>query len=379
MFLPFQSIAIGGYHTVFLSVKGFVGVSGRANKGQLGNVSSIDTAIPIGVLLPDAITPEWVEGDNLQMKGDLQTVLLTWPEAIDNIKVTGYEVTYLSSANLMKSVELGEVTKLTLFDISQSVQQIVIVKAIDSSGNKSVLPLQYEYGPEGHPTSSFQQSGQTSSLPQEAASQASIAQGSSESIMTDSSVTSADSAIDESGPVESDITESGIYEPEPTTEEPVVTPEEIDPLVWSITLYGTITPLEVPWDVDYVYGEGVVLPPKNYAWIIAIAVTVAIIAFFLFLGFASFRKRHKGHRLFKAAVPDLSNKEPEAKEPLSADADKDVVQIGDWIELHHEENPEEVGIHPGQETKKQVEKDKRINKITTKIKKRIHQDDKDKT
>ena len=103
------------------------------------------------------------------------------------------------------------------------------------------------------------------------------------------------------------------------------------------------------------YGEGVVLPPKNYTWVIAIAVTIAIIAFFLFLGVVSFRKRHKGNRLFKAAVPDLSKKEPEENEPLSADTDSDIVQIGDWIELHQEENPEEAGIHKEQETKKTCE------------------------
>ena len=82
----------------------------------------------------------------------------------------------------------------------------------------------------------------------------------------------------------------------------------VDPMVWSPELYGEIIPLEVPWSVDYIYGAGVVLPPEDYSWLVAVLVTIATLLFFLFLGAVTFKKRYQGKRLFKGAFKELSIK-----------------------------------------------------------------------
>ncbi len=349
IFLPFQSVAMGGYHTAFLSVKGFVGITGRANKGQLGNVSSIDTFIPIGVLVPDAIAPEWLEEAELQGVSTDRTLLLTWPEAIDNIKVTGYEITYLSDTGETKNIELGNVAKLTLFDVNQIYQQVISVRALDSSGNKSVIPLEFAYNTSGEQS-------RASSLAAESGAPESDGSQTSEAGEPEAPLSSEASESPDSFPEEIDSAGSeAVPSDEPET------PAEKDPLIWDIVLYGAVTPLEVPWDVGYIYGEGVVLPPANYSWIIAICVALAVTLFFLFLGAVSFQKRHKGHHLFRgSSIPKDEKKMPKEESSLSEPEKAPVVvQIGDGIELVEEKNPpqEEAPKHAEQKKLRRKKKD----------------------
>ncbi len=327
MYLPFQSIAIGGYHTVFLSVKGFVGTAGRANKGQLGNVSSIDSKIPIGVIVPDAIGPEWASNEKLQAVEQSQSILLTWPEAKDNIKVTGYEVSYVSSDNEAKDVELGIVTQYDVTGFNPSSEQLITVKAVDSSGNKSAVPLEYAYKPVGGQTSSTVGSDTESAISESGMDPT----ASEEGVASDASLSSPFSSSDESTASEPDI----------TGEVPAITPEASDPLAWSPAMYGTIIPLEVPWNVDYIYGKGVVLPPQDYSWLIVILVATAIVSFFLFLGVVSFRKKHRGHRLFKGVFQDIAKRRTVDKAPPSEITDDSIIHIGDGIDLMREEDPDE--------------------------------------
>jgi len=321
-FLPFQSVAIGGYHVAFLSVKGFVGIVGRTNKGQLGNVSSIDSNIPIGVLVPDAIAPEWPSNDKLLAAEQSTRLLLSWPEAKDNMKVTGYEVSYISTQNEMKDVELGLVNQYTVADYDRTSTQVITVRALDKYGNKSTVPLEYRYRAITDIAAAGSETGSS-------ASDASQPGEPAEAVITPSG----DSTLSGSFGLEESSAESSAID-----EVPVITPQPADPLLWNPILYGTITPLEVPWNVDYLYGAGVVLPPKDYSWLIAVFVTIAIVSFFLFLGIVSFRKKHKGKRLFEGVFKEFAKGKPADKKPVSPDETAGIVHIGDGIDLVQDED-----------------------------------------
>ena len=353
VFLPFQSVAIGGYHTVFLSVKGFVGVAGRANKGQLGNVSSIDSKIPVGVMVPDAIEPEWTSFDRLQAAKQYDTILLTWPEAKDNIKVTGYEVSYIANNNETKNIELGLVKQYTVMNYNQAAEQLITVRAVDASGNKSVIPLEYKYKAAANQTVSGVDSEAGS---EEIPSGKDILSGTDINSSEGTPAQSSSAAVTSSVSIDtaaSDVSGSGT-----TSEDTTVIPETANPLVWNPMLYGTITPLEVPWNVDYIYGEGVVLPPKDYSGLIVIFSAIAITTFFLFLGAVSFRKKHKGQRLFQGVFKDLSNNRNARKNPEPTVEDDSIVHIGDGIVLVQEDDADVSTDIPGVPEKKSGRKEK---------------------
>jgi len=250
-FLPFQSISAGGYHTVLLSVKGFLGTMGRADKGQLGNTSIINSDIPVGIPVEDAISPEWKVGETIRVEFIQTFLLVGWKNARDNIKVTGYEINYTDFEDnpvtiTVKENELSDSTEYLIRDIDIKSSQIITVFALDAQGNKSTGPLRYYLN----------------SIP--------------------------DADID--------------------IRQPVQNPNINDRFSWSAELYGEIEKLEVPWDVDHIYGIGVVMPPKDNTLIIAILITLFVMAFFLVVGILAFRRNHKDIRIFGEIIRFRSSK-----------------------------------------------------------------------
>lgn len=229
-FLPLQSIALGEYHMVLLSVKGFVGAVGRADKGQLGYVSIIDRNTPVGISVKDSISPEWQKSDKLIFSTLNDELKLSWKDARDNIKVVGYSVKYKDKSGKDITISAGDVNDYTIKGLDLKSSQTIIVSAIDAAGNKSLQPLKYNLN---------------------------------------------------------------------TKESPIADIKKDNPLVWTPENYGLITVMEVPWNVDYIYGKGVVLPPKDNSWITAIVITLVVFLLIAFLASKSFRKTHTGKRLFK--------------------------------------------------------------------------------
>lgn len=304
-FLPFQSVAIGGYHIVFLSVKGFVGTVGRANKGQLGNVSIIDCDTPTGVIVKDSITPEWTGSEEVEVATSGQTVTVKWEKAYDNINVTGYEASYIGEDKSLKSRLILKALQYTINDFDFDTTQTISIKAVDKAGNRSINPLEHEYINPTDIKSTF----------------------SSPVVSSVSSVASSSSTV-----------------PSPADD------IKADPLWWSPELYGTITPLEVPWDVDYIYGAGVIKPPEDNSWLIALGITAVTIAFFMFLGITAFKKKNRGHRLFgdlikvKKSSGDMEKPEVKdsgkvifkakgRKKAVKNEIPLDIVHIGESIDV----------------------------------------------
>lgn len=361
LFLPFQSIAIGGYHTVFLSVKGFVGTVGRANKGQLGNVSVIDCNVPIGVTVPDAISPEWMGSAVLNASTpDLSGLLLNWPAAKDNIKVTGYELTYLNKSGESQTVSVpASKTQYKLNDYNPAKAQTVLLTALDAAGNRSSAPLEYSYIPPAPAAASVASGADASSnagasVSGEASKTAgaspaasgttggssAAASGTKSVSRQTSAITKTAAAVKTTAATTKNVavvktatttkaaasTKASAAASPATSASPALSPAlsqtsgsaasepagstsgKTDELAWSPALYGEIIPLEVPWNVDYVYGKGVVLPPKDYTWIVAVAVSVAVVLFFVFLAMVSFKRNHQGHTLFKDIFETIGRK-----------------------------------------------------------------------
>lgn len=259
-FLPFQSVSGGGYHTVFLSVKGFLGTVGRADKGQLGNVSSIDRNTPVGIPVEDAISPEW-NNTVLQARKSEDKVTLTWDDARDNIAVTGYELNYRNKNKEQVVIEFEEdINEYTIEDID-STGQIITVFAIDEQGNRSTDPLVYFH----------------------------------------------------------EIENPFAFE---NNQKPVEGGYLANRLVWTPGKYGEIEYLEVPWDVDYIYGPMTVLPPRDYSWIYAILITTFVSAIFIAAAILAFKKNHKDIRIIGDIIrvkTKKKNKDESDKidEPLS--------------------------------------------------------------
>ncbi len=320
-FLPFQSIAIGGYHAVFLSVKGFVGTVGRANKGQLGNVSIIDSKTPIGVVIPDAISPEWVIGAKLKGTVNDSSMSLSWPDAKDNIRVVGYEISYIDKNDAIKTLKLGAVNEINILDFNMITTQIISTKAIDVSGNRSLTPLEFVYTADKNSmsinesafsvnTSTSASINSSNSMPSSSKQATSFKQSTSSKLTSSSSVQVSTSKqnVSQVPSDESSIFSEGTLSESITEVTPEVVENNPDLMIWSPEIYGTIVPLEVPWNVDYVYGAGVVLPPKDYSWIIVLCITAAILVFFITISAISFRKRHQGKKLFKSILTEIKRK-----------------------------------------------------------------------
>ena len=318
-FVPFRSIAAGGYHTALLSVKGFAGVAGRADKGQLGNVSSIDTAMFLGVPLRDAISPGWNAGQKLDAYQNTAYLRIRWETATDNVALAGYRLTYTNKQAEPVTLRLGLVNEYTILDIDKNMAQTLTLHAIDSSGNRSEFPLEYTVGDGTAPTESAP----------------------TESVVSGSGLLSGESASSASGdvaPADSDGTQSidaasGEASVSDEGSDPVVTPGKddglrADELRWSTDLYGMTDPPEVPWDVDYIYGAGVVLPPKDRSIAVAVTVTVSVTIVFVLFGLASFRRTHKGHGLFEELF--MPHRKPHDTEDVP---EIPLVEIGEDVEI----------------------------------------------
>lgn len=221
-FLPFSSITSGGYHTALLSVKGFVGMSGRGDKAQLGNVSAIDADKFLGVKIKDKISPEWI-GDRKLFGNKIENDLhLSWSKASDNIRVVGYMLNYLEDNEEPKTIKLKNVTEYVLKNFNFSFDQIVTIEAVDASENTSEYPLEFQ-------VNNILEENQDSN---------------------------------------------------------------INPII-----YGDIIPLEVPWDIEYIYGTDEVLPPKDNSLLVASAITASFVILFILVGLSSFNRTRKENKI----------------------------------------------------------------------------------
>ncbi|MHB8961578.1 MAG: RCC1 domain-containing protein [Saccharofermentanales bacterium] len=319
-FLPFESISSGGYHTALLSVKGFAGVCGRADKGQLGNVSSIRTDAFTGVSLRDAISPEWAEGSILDIKLAQTSLQIKWQNASDNIAVRGYRLSYTNKDNESVTIRLDLVNQYTILDFDKDSDQVLTLHAIDQSGNKSEFPLEHIFGEGGTPED--------------------ISAGEAAEISGEDLSAPDDEIPDEAGTESSDAGSDDVSG-EGTVSAPDVTPEvsgsaDIDYLRWSPDLYVGIHPPEVPWNVDYIYGPGVVLPPEDNSINVAVGITVTVIVLFLLISLVSFRRTHKGHGLIEEIF--RPHKKPHDKDRAEPG---EPVDIGDGVEILPEDSEED--------------------------------------
>lgn len=268
-FLPFQAVSAGGNHTVLLSVKGFVGAAGRADKAQLGNVSSISSFVFTGIRAADAIAPEWPDGIKLKARIHDDSAEIIWEHASDNVRVTGYTLKYLDRKNTPMSAVLGRVTSFILDDFDSLPDQVISLQAKDKQGNLSQYPLEYIIGDPFLPD---------------------------------------------------DLNDRDENENTPEIEN--------DPHVWDPKYYGSVVPLEVPWNVDYIYTDDPVLPPKDNSLRNALIITASVIIFFILIGLSGFKRTHKGHSMIKGLFMPASshiNNENIPEKPSEIDVGEGII------------------------------------------------------
>jgi len=130
-------------------VTGLLTVPGEALAGQLTVKATLfnDTAISgeINVMLragsvepqePDTEAPQWQKDDTLTVSGITQTsVNLSWPEATDNVGVTGYRI-YVGDKERTSVSE--SVYTTNVLDLEADTEYTFHVKAYDEAGNESI-------------------------------------------------------------------------------------------------------------------------------------------------------------------------------------------------------------------------------------------------
>jgi hypothetical protein len=223
-FLPFDGIALGGYHTLVLSSKGVLAAAGRGDSGQLGNQSVLDRSRLTYVDTPDLIRPAWLAGSQISLvyNADLDLVV-RWPAAQDNRQVTGYKLIVESSDGYLEEIEAGR-------------SQVQIIRAARPNQAYQVTVLAYDQD------SAFEASDTLSRL--------------TGSILPDSAPAGAKLAD---------------YIQEVKESRPRV---DLYPNRWQPDPQGLLRPLEMPWDTAALYGPDAVSPPPN-SWALPVAAAAA--------------------------------------------------------------------------------------------------------
>ena len=96
---------------------------------QAGNGSVVD--LEAAVKTPDEVAPTWMDGALVASDVTPETLLLTWPEATDDVAVTQYRVT-LDGEEL--TTVSGDVTSLQVVDLSPWTEYAFAVTASDAAG-----------------------------------------------------------------------------------------------------------------------------------------------------------------------------------------------------------------------------------------------------
>lgn len=247
-FLPLDDIAIGGFHLLVLSSKGLLAATGRGDRGQLGTVSIINRNVLTPVDIPDQIRPGWTDDSALSISRDSgQDILVRWPAAQDNLVVAGYRVRLRQTDGTDYTEDVG-LTQSWLVTLARpQLACEVTVSAYDATGqtmDDSELSRLVGYllpsgDPDDHPSDYFRD------------------------VMASVWLQAADSHR---------------WQPNPD---------------------GILQPLEVPWDIEPIYGPAALqTPPDNRLLRLSIWLTVLLPLFLLIDGLIrrSQRRRQKALR-----------------------------------------------------------------------------------
>jgi len=376
-FLPFVSVSTGGYHTLFLSVKGFLGAVGRNDAGQLGNRSTADVGFPVGIVLPDLLAPAWPSDSRAaSLKGSDGVLLLSWPAARDNLGVAGYRVSYRDREGRVVTRNSRGKLEIVLTRIDFDTPQWILVQAYDAAGNQADVPLLYAFLPEGVTVEEAFPEGPDSDLlplpvvPTEEPEPEPTGELSPEPTNGESPEPTEDASGEEPTP-DADLSPvpSEALSPAPGTATPVPAtpspqpatatpvPEIAAPLLpwqirWNPDEYGIVRALETPWSLLPVYGEGVVPLPVQQDPVLfrrlAIVAGIAAVVLLLWIGTAVALNRRRrplrGHqgtgmdmlanrlrtrfrirrnrRRFASLQPDVDLPKPNQKPPRTPGARK---------------------------------------------------------
>ena len=131
-FLPYDAIALGGYHFLVLSSQGLLAAAGRGDRGQLGNQSVLDRSSLVPVDIPDVIRPAWLPNSRLSAEvnkaGDLT---VRWPAAQDNRAVTGYRIRLRRADGQIQDKDVG-------------LQQVCVFNAINTRQAFEIMVMAYD-------------------------------------------------------------------------------------------------------------------------------------------------------------------------------------------------------------------------------------------
>jgi alpha-tubulin suppressor-like RCC1 family protein len=255
-FLPFDGVALGGWHSLVLSSKGLLAAAGRGDMGQLGNLSVLDRSQFGAIDLPDPIRPAWLATSQVSLAFDLeQNLVVRWPAAQDNRTVAGYRVRLACSDG-----------QVTTFDAGKALVAVVSNALPGQAYEATVMAYDRD-----------------------------AAQAPDETLSRLVGYVLPDNAWPAAVPAD--------YFPAARESIPnVANPANH----WQPDSQGLVRPLEVPWDVSAIYGPSAIAPPGNWLVFLLAAIVAALILLIVFVHEVLWIRRHKISRHIRRRIRLIS-------------------------------------------------------------------------
>ena len=256
IFLPFDALACGGFHTLVYSSKGLLAASGLGDKGQLGTFSVVNRNRLTSVQIPDQIKPGWTAGATPSIRRDASgSVHVRWPMAEDNIRLAGYTVRFLWSdgSSLTRSAGLDQEISLMETELPPSYAQLAleaVVYAFDEISRPAPL----------------------------------------DSLSSIAAILLPEDA--------SDLAAEVFF---PDRHEPVPLAEHAQHN-WRPPGTGLLEPLDVPWDVTAIYGAGALPDAPDYRLLKLLAAAALVWLLILLLFWRIKSRTHDRQSLFQVMV-----------------------------------------------------------------------------
>jgi alpha-tubulin suppressor-like RCC1 family protein len=255
-FLPFDGVALGGYHTLVLGSKGILAAAGRGDMGQLGNLSVLDRSQFVAIDLPDPIRPAWLTTSRVSLSFDRnQDLVLRWPAAQDNRTVAGYRVRLTRSDGQVANFDTGRALSAVVSSAQPGWAYEAIIMAYDRDSAQA---------------------------PEETLSRL------VGYILPDNAPSAAQPA-DYFAAVQKSIPQIAY----PASH-------------WQLDSQGLIRPLEMPWDVSAIYGRTAIAPPASWLAFLIAAIFAVLFLLVVFIHESIWIRKHKAGRFLARQVRLIS-------------------------------------------------------------------------
>ncbi|MDD4681761.1 MAG: hypothetical protein PHQ55_01150 [Eubacteriales bacterium] len=133
-YMPFDSLAAGGNHSIVMSSTGQMAAAGRGNQGQLGTVSIIDRSELTLIETKDHILPAWGSAETIKTEFNKDNELIvSWPQAQNNRAATYYRINIVTESGQILKLENNDRTSRTVKNLNPEEALSITIYAYDEA------------------------------------------------------------------------------------------------------------------------------------------------------------------------------------------------------------------------------------------------------